>query len=92
MQTKKLILSCFLIAALGLSLGNGCPPSVVVVADVANGQRLYNDACSVCHSISFLKEHADNIISDLPSIDPHMNGLTLTAQQIVDLKAFLATQ
>jgi hypothetical protein len=96
MRTKNVVLSCCLIVVIGLSLGNGCPPSTPpVTGNVANGQALFNSSCSAatCHpSAAALKPSADNIISNLGSLNSRMSGITLTAQQIADLRAFLATQ
>jgi mono/diheme cytochrome c family protein len=92
MPMKKWVLSCCLVAVIGLSLGNGCPPSTSIVGNVANGQTLFSQQCFTCHTVAFLKAQADDIISNLGSLNAAMSGLTLTTQQIADLQAFLATQ
>lgn len=67
--------------------------------DAAAGQTKYNDACASCHSLgSFdpsglagdLKDTGDDLVADLGSLDAGMSGLTLSAQEIADLKAFFA--
>lgn len=67
--------------------------------DAAAGQAKYNDACALCHSLgSFdpsgfagdLKDTGDDLVADLGPLDATMAGLTLSAQEIADLKAFFA--
>ena len=65
----------------------------------AAGKAKYDLDCAVCHragtydaagNFSDLKGKGNLLVSNLGSISGGMNGLTLTDQAILDLKAFLA--
>jgi mono/diheme cytochrome c family protein len=69
------------------------------VGTFAAGQTKYVAACAVCHSAgSFdpsgpfqnLAGKGNLLVSNLGTISSGMNGVTLTGQEILDLKAFLA--
>jgi mono/diheme cytochrome c family protein len=62
------------------------------------GLAKYTASCSGCHSAGKvdttgtagnLAGELDDLVSNLGRIDSAMNGMTLTAQEIIDLKAFL---
>ncbi len=58
--------------------------------NVAAGLALFNQDCIGCHpSAVALKAGADLITNDLGSINPAMNSITLTDQQVLDLQAYL---
>jgi mono/diheme cytochrome c family protein len=57
------------------------------------GQTLYTQSCVACHpSAATIAGFANLITTDMGTVSPAMTGLTLTAQQIADLQAYLATQ
>ncbi len=71
----------------------GCPaPTPVVTGDAAAGQTLFAAECVRCHSAASVAGGAALVTTNLGSINPAMNGITLTTQQVADVKAFLETQ
>jgi len=67
------------------------------VGTFAAGQAKYVANCAICHSAgtfdaggSNIAGRGGNLVSNLGSLSPGMNGITLTAQEILDLKVFLA--
>ena len=62
-----------------------------LVGNAANGATEFAAACAGCHTAAALKPVAGFIISNLGTLNPAMNGITLTDQQIADLQAYLAT-
>lgn len=71
-----------------------------LTGDATNGQELYTSRCAVCHSLGTfdtsalpntpdLLGEADEIVNDLGTIDEAMEGITLTDQEVADLKAFI---
>jgi hypothetical protein len=56
------------------------------------GQTLFTAECVTCHTAVSLAPVADNIVSDLGTLNTAMASIVLTGQQILDLQAFLATQ
>jgi mono/diheme cytochrome c family protein len=61
--------------------------------NAAAGQTLYIQSCQMCHGPgSFLHNRGNRIVTNLGSISPAMSFITLTAQQVLDLQAFAATQ
>ena len=55
------------------------------------GQTLFSQMCAGCHSAASVAGDANHIITNMGSVDSAMNGIMLTAQQVTDLKAYLAT-
>jgi PKD repeat protein len=63
---------------------------VLPVGSAAEGQTLFNQQCIGCHpSAVALKPNADQITNNMGSINPAMNAITLTDQQVADLQAYL---
>jgi hypothetical protein len=62
-----------------------------LVGSATAGATDFTSLCSGCHAAAALKPFAGNIVSNLGSLNPAMNGITLTAQQIADIQAYLAT-
>ena len=59
---------------------------------VSAGQALYAQSCTGCHpSPSALAPAASLITTNLGSLNPAMNSITLTDQQVADLQAYLAS-
>jgi len=56
------------------------------------GQAKYDAACASCHSAGSLAGKGDLLVNNLGAINPLMNGITLTDQEIADLQAFLNPQ
>ena len=83
-----------------LALGAGCPTSTTgagtgttVTGDATNGQADFASICSRCHaSTAVPKAGASLITNHMGSVNLAMISVTLTDQQVADLKAFLATQ
>ncbi|HVP10501.1 MAG TPA: hypothetical protein VMV94_04845 [Phycisphaerae bacterium] len=55
------------------------------------GQTLFTQMCARCHSAASIAGSADRITTNMGSVDSAMRGITLTAQQVADLKAYLAS-
>jgi cytochrome c2 len=67
--------------------------------NAAAGQAKYDQACASCHKAGAhdptgpfvdLKGRQNNVVANLGSINSAMSGITLTAQEVLDMKAFLA--
>jgi mono/diheme cytochrome c family protein len=65
----------------------------------AAGQAKYDSTCAGCHKagahdpagpFSDLKGRQNNVVANLGSINGAMSGIMLTAQEVLDMKAFLA--
>jgi len=70
--------------SLTITAGSGGP------GDPAAGQALYSQRCAGCHpSPAAIAGAASLITNDMGTISPAMTGITLTAQQVADLKAYL---
>jgi mono/diheme cytochrome c family protein len=82
-------------ALVALSQG-GCPtptPKPTVTGDATAGGTLFDVRCIGCHNPASTIAAARNVITNnMGTLDAAMNGITLTDQEIADLKAFLATQ
>ncbi len=64
--------------------------TVEAAGDAAAGQALFTQTCIGCHpSPAALKPAANQITNNMGSINPAMNGITLTDQQVADLQAYL---
>ncbi len=94
MSRKRLmVLVPALLILIGLILGaGGCAPQPGGGGDAAAGQTLFTDRCSGCHSAAELKPVRLLIISNLGTLNSAMSGITLTTEEIADIRAFLATQ
>ncbi len=77
----------------------GCPVPTPVTGNAANGQTDDNTLCAGCHRLGTfdttgtapdLSGKASLIVTNLGSISSAMSSITLTAQQVADLKAFVA--
>jgi hypothetical protein len=84
------------LAVLGVTILVGltaCQTSTTpgLVGNATAGATDFTNLCSGCHTAAALKPFAGNIISNLGTLNPAMNGITLTAQQIADIQAYLAT-
>jgi len=70
--------------SLTITAGSGGP------GDPAAGQALYSQRCAGCHpSPAAIAGAASRITNDMGTVDPDMTGITLTNQQVADLKAYL---
>ncbi len=86
-------------ALAGVTLGffvAGCSPQAAAI-DPSNtaalaGQDVYNNSCASCHSVAFIQNHENSLVTNLGSLDSRMSSITLTEEQLTNLKAFLATQ
>jgi hypothetical protein len=64
--------------------------TVTPVGDPVAGAALFAAQCIGCHpSAAALKPQASQITNNMGSIDPAMSSITLTDQQVADLKAYL---
>ena len=60
--------------------------------DVAAGQATFNARCAQCHTAASLSNNANQITNNLGAINPVMFGITLTDEEVANLRAFVATQ
>ncbi len=83
-------------ALIGLVLAgcptSGTPSNTGVTGSATAGQADFSQTCSACHAASSLVGFQGRITNNMGSINPAMSGITLTDQQVADLKAFIATQ
>ncbi len=63
-----------------------------LVGNATAGETDFNTMCAVCHTAATLAGSADSIVTDMGTVNAAMSAITLTDQQVADLKAFLATQ
>jgi mono/diheme cytochrome c family protein len=65
---------------------------------VAAGRSIYDSRCSVCHVAGShdtegfapnLEGKGNLVVNNLSTIDPMMSGITLSNQEVRDVKAFL---
>jgi mono/diheme cytochrome c family protein len=98
---RSIILSSVIAAVVDLTLLCGCAPGTTnltgLTGDATNGQAILNQRCASCHrtggaAAPLTAADADNVVTNLGSISLAMAGITLTNQQVADLRAFLATQ
>jgi hypothetical protein len=83
------LLSLAVAAGLTVSCGIFTP---VLVGDAAAGQLIFELTCQRCHAIVDLKPFSDLIVNDLGALNPRMQGIFLSNQEVADIRAFLATQ
>lgn len=88
---------------LTLALG-GCPQPTTggdaggsdtggtVTADANAGAEKFQATCQRCHTATSIKSEASRITNNMATVSLAMSGITLTDQEVADLKAFLATQ
>ncbi|HVP11435.1 MAG TPA: hypothetical protein VMV94_09650 [Phycisphaerae bacterium] len=92
--TSVLLVVLSAVVVLGLAACGTTTPTGLV-GNATAGQTLYTSTRSAaqCHpSAAALKPFAGLITNNMGTINPAMSGITLTNQQIADLRAFLATQ
>ena len=102
-STKSIRFLAVTMAALALLL-TGCPtnttPPPGVTGDAASGKTVYDNICAFCHSLGSydtqgfagdLKGHETQVVNNMGSINTNMAGITLTDQQVADLKAFITS-
>ncbi len=88
--------SQLLLALLMLSVGLGSAACALLptipVGDAAAGALKFDQACAACHAPIGVAPFADLITNDMGLVNPAMNGVLLTDLEVLDLRAFLATQ
>lgn len=72
---------------MGCSKPGSAPPDP---AAVAAGETVFQQRCSKCHSKEGLYVLQHTLTNDLGPLNTQMKGMTLTDQEIAQLKAFLA--
>jgi mono/diheme cytochrome c family protein len=93
-RTRWILSVCALCVVASLSLGvGGCPLTPpAIVGDATAGETKFNSTCSGCHTATAIAPDRNLIRANMGTINSAMSGITLTNQEIADLKAFLATQ
>lgn len=65
--------------------------AATVAGDAAAGKRKFTSACAACHpSPALLKPKCNSITNNLGALNPLMNAVKLSDQEVADLKAYLA--
>jgi hypothetical protein len=79
-----------LLMILGVSLlGAGCPTQSLP-GDPTAGEATFNQKCIGCHPVaSALSGHQNQIFRNMGRVNVAMAGVTLTAQEVADLKSYL---
>lgn len=93
---KRVVAFVGVVVGLALTMG-GCPtpasdPASGLTGDAAAGQTKFAQSCVQCHSASSLRGSTNRIVTNLGSVSGAMNGITLTAQQVADLRAYVTSQ
>lgn len=91
MSLRKSV-AVFSIAVLALVSLVGCPQPTPVQGDAAAGQTLFAQDCARCHSAASVAGGAALVTNNMGTLNAAMNGITLTDQQVANVKAFLETQ
>ncbi len=96
MSPNGRIVSLGVIAVLAALSVGGCPtPTPLppgVTGDPVAGQADFDQMCAACHTPASLAGRQDVITNNLATVNIGKIGMTLTNQQVADLRAFLATQ
>jgi mono/diheme cytochrome c family protein len=95
MTTRKWIISLsllFAVATLGLGAIGGCSPATGLTGDPVAGQTTFTAKCSGCHTAPSLAGNENRIVRNMGTVSVAMAGVTLTDQEVADLKAYIATQ
>ena len=61
-------------------------------ASIAAGEAKFNASCDTCHSAASIRGAASRVVNDLGTLTPAMAGITLTDQEVANIRAFLAAQ
>ena len=79
-------------AAIGLGLG-GCRTTEAIpvpdTASAAEGQKIFANTCSRCHTTSRLRGHAGRVRTNMGSISSAMRDVKLTDEDVANVKAFI---
>lgn len=96
MSAKQTLAAFLVVAALAAICATGCSPKEKPVpADntaALAGQAKFNSICIRCHRPSALASHAGRITNNMGTIASRMKDVTLTDEEIANLRAYLATQ
>jgi mono/diheme cytochrome c family protein len=84
-------------AVLSLAGLGGCPVGANtlptgVTGTAAAGESTFMDRCAACHSAAGLRSVSGRITNNMGNVAGAMRGITLSDQEVADLRAFLATQ
>ncbi len=83
-----------LLVLFGVSLvGAVCAIQPPLTGDPVAGEAIFNAKCVGCHTTATsLAGHQNLIVTNMGTVNSAMAGITLTAQEVADLKAFIAQQ
>lgn len=71
----------------------GCVPQDSSTGNAAAGESKFNSSCAFCHSAASLRGAASRVVNDMGSLGiPAMAGITLTDEEVANIRAFLITQ
>jgi mono/diheme cytochrome c family protein len=91
MQTRRWLAALVVAVASTVVTLTGCTPPVGG-GDATAGQTKFNASCVNCHSAASLRGTASFVTNDLGTLTPAMTGITLTDQEVADVRAYLLTQ
>ena len=63
-----------------------------LTGSATNGQATFTQQCASCHTASSLADAGGWITNNMGTVSGAMRGITLTDQQIADLRSYLATR
>ena len=92
MQTRRGLAVLGVAAAAVLAISSGCTTPTGTGGNVTAGETKFNASCATCHSAGALRGAASLVTNDLGTLTPSMTGITLTDQEVTDVKAYLQTQ
>ncbi len=85
-----IILLSVLIVLAAVNLA-GCP-APTTGGDAIAGQADFLEMCVSCHDPASVAAARGLVRENMGTINPAMNGITLTASEVADIQAYLATQ
>ncbi len=84
------------IMAMCLLVGSSCPIRTTTTGNAGNGKTLFDTRCVGCHNggpAAVLHATSAGLVqNNMANVNAAMTGITLTDQEVADVKAFLETQ
>ena len=92
MQTRRGLAVLGVTAATVVVTLIGCTTPGTGNGNVTAGETKFNATCATCHSAASLRGAASLVTNDLGTLTSAMAGITLTDQEVADVRAYLETQ
>jgi mono/diheme cytochrome c family protein len=92
MPTRKGLVGLGIAAASVMVALTGCTVPSTSGGDATAGAAKFAATCSSCHTAASLRGVSSLVTNNMGSLAPAMAGITLTDQEVADVRAFLLTQ